>query len=137
MATGTTETTGNPSASKATLLLGYTLLSLVLLSAVVVTFVAASRIPSPPLVAPTAVSVTVRNASKDRITADFDVTFLVLNDADKAMAFDHLKMSVSTFKFKAELGPLAPFELRSGENKTVSFRVDDVSANGTRLGDSD
>lgn len=98
---------------------------LVLLSAVVVLFVVASQVPNLPHVALITVSATVRNASTDRITADFDTTFMVQNRADKAMAFDHLVMYVSAFK--AEVGPLPPFELRSGENKTVTFENNDRS----------
>lgn len=136
MATGTTENTGNPSASKATSLFGYTLLSLLLLSAVVVTFVAASRIPSPPLVAPTAVSATVRNASNDRITADFDVTFLVLNDADKAMAFDYVCVHVQIQSGVRPSGSIRATQWRE-QNSVVQRRRrvgerDDIGGFGLR-----
>lgn len=124
----TTRSIGDPSTcntiKKATKLLFYILFPLAILSVAVVMIVAAASVPKLPRFALTSVSTTVRNSSDYRITADFDASFLVKNRAKEGLEFDHL----TAYAFGAEpAGPLAPFELRSGEGKTVSSKINAVS----------
>ncbi|EXC36305.1 hypothetical protein L484_001271 [Morus notabilis] len=101
------------------------------LAASVVTFVAACQVPNIPYVKLTSVSTTIRNASGNLVTADFDATFLLQKyRAEKRMIFDHLAASA----FGTEAGPLAPaLELCGYGDRSCStiltalFRLNDVS----------
>ena len=112
-------------------------LGLAMFSVGVVLSVQEFRLPYLPDFSLTSVSTTVSNnvIADNHITADLDVSFLVQNEAEKGMIFDHLIASANQrYKldyYHAKAGtPLDPFELggrRDAFKENVRFRLKNMT----------